>query len=198
MNNLVPKDTVDNIMKTYENIIKTHMEKMEQISKSINELSGVTTSCNEDILDFIRDRVVEIKNNMEQSLITLKSALIGPNPDHNTNLEAMQEHMEENTVTNGKILMSIEGVKENVSQLKGKLPYYIGFMVAILGIVSFVYIMVQRANETMLEKSLEKAVTKLIETRPESYYRFQFLDKDKNGIIDAKELEQLQTEINRK
>ena len=196
--NLVPKETVDNIMKTYESIFKQHMERMEQISDSIKDLHNFISSEDKDISQNVNFKIEEIKRKIDESIeeneIQFKDLidkLAGPNPQYDINLSAMQKQIKDNNdinIENNKLLKG----------LKGKLAYYIAFMAAILGLVGFIYIMVQKSNEAMLQKAIENSVTKIIESRPETYYRFQFLDKDKNGIIDAKELEQFQIEINRK
>lgn len=195
--NLVPKETVDNIMKTYESIFKQHMERMEQISDSIKDLHNFISSEDKDISQNVNFKIEEIKRKIDESIeeneIQFKDLidkLAGPNPQYDINLSAMQKQMKDNNdinIENNKLLKG----------LKGKLAYYIAFMAAILGLVGFIYIMVQKSNEAMLQKAIENSVTKIIESRPETYYRFQFLDKDKNGIIDAKELEQFQIEINK-
>ena len=196
--NLVPKETVDNIMKTYESIFKQHMERMEQISDSIKDLHNFISSEDKDISQNVNFKIEEIKRKIDESIeeneIQFKDLidkLAGPNPQYDINLSAMQKQIKDNNdinIENNKLLKG----------LKGKLAYYIAFMAAILGLVGFIYIMVQKSNEAMLQKAIENSVTKIIESRPETYYRFQFLDKDKNGIIDAKELEQFQIEMNKK
>lgn len=196
--NLVPKETVDNIMKTYESIFKQHMERMEQISDSIKDLHNFISSEDKDISQNVNFKIEEIKRKIDESIeeneIQFKDLidkLAGPNPQYDINLSAMQKQIKDNNdinIENNKLLKG----------LKGKLAYYIAFMAAILGLVGFIYIMVQKSNEAMLQKAIENSVTKIIKSRPETYYRFQFLDKDKNGVIDAKELEQFQAEINKK
>lgn len=196
--NLVPKETVDNIMKTYESIFKQHMERMEQISDSIKDLHNFISSEDKDISQNVNFKIEEIKRKIDESIeeneIQFKDLidkLAGPNRQYDINLSAMQKQIKDNNdinIENNKLL----------KRLKEKLAYYIAFMAAILGLVGFIYIMVQKSNEAMLQKAIENSVTKIIESRPETYYRFQFLDKDKNGIIDAKELEQFQIEMNKK
>ena len=62
--NLVPKETVDNIMKTYESIFKQRMERMEQISDSIKDLHNFISSEDKDISQNVNFKIEEIKRSI--------------------------------------------------------------------------------------------------------------------------------------
>ena len=59
-NNQVPKDTVDNIMKTYENIINQHLKNMEQISESIKELHTTSYNIEKTMKEYIDGKIKDM------------------------------------------------------------------------------------------------------------------------------------------
>lgn len=194
-NNQVPKDTVDNIMKTYENIINQHLKNMEQISESIKELHTTSYNIEKTMKEYIdgkiKDMVEKFEKNVEEKrkiLEKVEEDITGPFRETDTNLKGINENISE-------VAEEVKNISINVHKLKNKIYVFVGTVVLVAGLVGTIYNHVQKSNEEIIKKYVATAVAEIISTRPSNTVPSNFLqqfDKNRNGLIDDGELKEAQ------
>lgn len=194
-NNQVPKDTVDNIMKTYENIINQHLKNMEQISESIKELHTTSYNIEKTMKEYIdgkiKDMVEKFEKNVEEKrkiLEKVEEDITGPFRETDTNLKGINENISE-------VAEEVKNISINVHKLKNKIYVFVGTVVLVAGLVGTIYNHVQKSNEEIIKKYVDTAVAEIISTRPSNTVPSNFLqqfDKNRDGLIDDGELKEAQ------
>jgi archaellum component FlaC len=194
-NNQVPKDTVDNIMKTYENIINQHLKNMEQISESIKELHTTSYNIEKTMKEYIdgkiKDMVEKFEKNVEEKrkiLEKVEEDITGPFRETDTNLKGINENISE-------VAEEVKNISINVHKLKNKIYVFVGTVVLVAGLVGTIYNHVQKSNEEIIKKYVATAVAEIISTRPSNTVPSNFLqqfDKNRDGLIDDGELKEAQ------
>ena len=194
-NNQVPKYTVDNIMKTYENIINQHLKNMEQISESIKELHTTSYNIEKTMKEYIdgkiKDMVEKFEKNVEEKrkiLEKVEEDITGPFRETDTNLKGINENISE-------VAEEVKNISINVHKLKNKIYVFVGTVVLVAGLVGTIYNHVQKSNEEIIKKYVATAVAEIISTRPSNTVPSNFLqqfDKNRNGLIDDGELKEAQ------
>ena len=194
-NNQVPKDTVDNIMKTYENIINQHLKNMEQISESIKELHTTSYNIEKTMKEYIdgkiKDMVEKFEKNVEEKrkiLEKVEEDITGPFRETDTNLKGINENISE-------VAEEVKNISINVHKLKNKIYVFVGTVFLVAGLVGTIYTNVQKNNEEIIKKYVATAVAEIISTRPSNTVPSNFLqqfDKNRDGLIDDGELKEAQ------
>jgi hypothetical protein len=193
INNMVPKDTVDSIMKTYENIIKQHLERMEQISESVKRLSDSMNSLDkdkhkhlDDISKDIREKIAETLISGKQSLEDLMAIVQGANPENDTNIKGIMDKLDENT----KIMKENQSI---LKMMKTKLSIYTAIFGLLFAFGGTTYYFIQKSNEFLVKNTLNtliEEVTEQIKKREQPAVEFYKLDKNNDGKIDVDEWKQ--------